>query len=39
MSLNVNPDVDLRKNFDELYGVRTAEWNGFLPTAKRCLEN
>ena len=37
--VNCNPDVDLRQNFDELFGVRTSEWDGFFPTVKRSIIN
>ena len=37
MTITCNPAIDLRQNFDELYGARTAEWHGFMPTVKRSL--
>ena len=32
MLLNSNPTIDSRELFDDLYHVRTAEWQGFYPS-------
>ena len=32
MLLNSNPAIDSRELFDDLYHVRTAEWQGFYPS-------
>ena len=32
MVLNSNPAVDSRELFDDMYHVRTAEWQGFYPS-------
>ena len=32
MMLNTNPTIDIREKFDDLYHVKSAEWQGFYPS-------